>query len=318
MANDKVEQQLPSTTQHETLDAFLPRLRAYLATLPDVRLAYYQPGPGDEQLPLNGPDLARVVLVFTRNVSSEHIEKRVVKIRRHFAAPYSDLVEFMEIEKLEYREACEMAFNAHLAYGSVEAGERDRLYRYNVFLEWNASKRISGIKQDQPPSLQSAPDRPVWVVSVPRFITPIYRHLKMIEGHLRDLKRLTQMDLTEFSEDSSTKALAESYVLKSIQSAILVTMSVMHRKMRLSARDYRDLFLHLPVFGMTTRERAMKLAQCADIRDRLMFQYEDVSAVEVYENALMIIEVMQDFKTFMLDWLFEHYYSPSGELIQTE
>lgn len=318
MPNEKVEQRSPSATKQSTLEAFLPRLRAYLSTIPEVRLAYYQPGPSDEQLALSGPDQARVVLVFTRNVSSEHIDKRVVKIRKHFAAAYGHLVEIMEVEKLEYREACEIAFNAHLAYGSVEIGERDRLYRYNVFLEWNASKRISGMKQDQPPSMQATLDRPLWVVSVPRFITPIYRHLKMIEGHVRDLKRLTQAEISEFSENAATKSLAESYILKSIQSAILVTMSVMHRKMRLSARDYRDLFLHLPVFGMTTRERAMKLAQCADIRDRLMFQYEDVSAVEVYENALMIIEVMQDFKIFMLDWLFEHYYSPSGEPIQTE
>jgi len=318
MSNDKVEHQSPSTTKQSTLEAFLPRLRAYLSTIPEARLAYYQPGPSEEQLPLSGPDRARVVLVFTRNVSSEHIDKRVTKIRRHFASLDGDLVEFMEIEKLEYREACEIAFNAHLAYGSVDVGERDRLYRYNVFLEWNASKRISGMKQDQPPALQPTLDRPLWVVSVPRFITPIYRHLKMIEGHIRDLKRLTKSDITEFSDNAATKSLAESYILKSIQSAILVTMSVMHRKMRLSARDYRDLFLHMPVFGMTTRERAMKLAQCADVRDRLMFQYEEVSAVEVYENALMIIEVMQDFKTFMLDWLFEHYYGPSGELIQTE
>jgi len=318
MSNEKTEQQSPISTIQTTLEAFLPRLRAYLSTIPEVRLAYYQPGPSEEQLPLNGPDRARVVLVFTRNVSSEHIDKRVTKIHRHFTPLYADLVEFMEIEKLDYREACETAFNAHLAYGSVDIGERDRLYRYNVFLEWNASKRISGMKQDQPPAVSPAVDRPLWVVSVPRFITPIYRHLKMIEGHIRDLKRLTQADIGEFSENASTKSLAESYILKSIQSAILVTMSVMHRKMRLSARDYRDLFLHMPVFGMTTRERAMKLAQCADIRDRLMFQYEEVSAVEVFENALVIIEVMQDFKIFMLDWLFEHYYSPSGELIQTE
>lgn len=318
MSHEQIEQRSSSATTQSTLDAFLPRLRAYLSTIPEVRLAYYQPGPGDEQLSFSGPDRARVVLVFTRNVSSEHIDKRVAKIRKHFATAYGDLVEIMEIEKLEYREACEVAFNAHLAYGSVEVGERDRLYRYNMFLEWNASKRISGVKQDQPPALQQTLDRPLWVVSVQRFITPIYRHLKMIEGHLRDLKRLTQVDINEFSENPATKSLAESYILKSIQSAILVTMSVMHRKMRLSARDYRDLFLHLPVFGMTTRERAMKLAQCADIRDRLMFQYEDISAVEVYENALMIIEVMQDFKIFMLDWLFEHYYSASGELIQTE
>ena len=318
MPDHKVEQQTPTTAQQTSLEAFLPRVRAYLSTIPEVRLAYYQPGPGEERLALIGPDRARVVLVFTRNVSGEHIDKRVAKIRRHFDAAYADQVEFLEIEKMEYREACEIAFNAMLAYGSVETGERDRLYRYNVFLEWNASKRVSGIKQDLPPTLVPAIDRPLWVVSVPKFITPIHRHLKMIEAHVRDLKRLTQMTINEFSENPSTKSLAESYILKSIQSAILVTMSVMHRKMRLSARDYRDLFLHMPVFGMTNRDRAMKLAQCAEIRDRLMFQYEEVSAVEVYENALTIIEVMQDYKLFMLEWLFEHYYGPSGELIQTE
>ena len=318
MAKEHIEEQSAPVTKPVALDAFLPRLRTYLSTLPEVRLAYYQAGPSAEQLPLHGPDRPRVALVFTRNVSREHIDKRMTKIRRHFTAMFGDLVEFLEIEKIDYRDACEIAFNGQLAYGAMEIGERDRLYRYNVFLEWNASKRIAGSKQEQPPALAMGLDRSSWVVSVPRFITPIYRQLKMIEGHVRDLRRLAQMSINEFSEDAPTKSLAESYMLKSIQSAILVTMSIMHRKMRLAARDYRDLFLLMPVFGITTRERALRLAQCAEVRDRLMFQYDEVSAVEVYENAPRIVEAMQDFKTFMLDWLFEHFYGPSGELIQTE
>ncbi len=297
-------------------DALIPRMRAYLSSLPELRLAYFQPGPAEAQMPLAGPDTARVVLVFTRNVSGEHIEKRLGKIRKHFAG--NEAVEFLDIEHMDYREACEMAFNGQLVYGGTDTAERDRLYRYNVFLEWNASRRISGVKQEQPPQLAPSLDRPLWVVSIPKFITPIYRHLKMIESHLRELRRITQLDLSEFGHDTASKSLAESYILKSVQSAILITMSVMHRKMRLSARDYRDLFLHMPVFGLATRERAAKLSTCAEIRDRLMFQYEEVTAIEVYENARQIIEIMQDFKAFMLEWLFEHYYGPSGELIQTE
>jgi len=74
----------------------------------------------------------------------------------------------------------------------------------------------------------------------------------------------------------------------------------------------------MPVFGMTNRERANKLAKCAEIRDRLMFQYEEVSAVEVYQQAQDVIDTLTDYKTFMLGWLFEHYYAASGELIQSE
>ena len=125
-------------------------------------------------------------------------------------------------------------------------------------------------------------------------------------------------EINEFAQDTTQKSLAESYMLKSIQSTILITMSVMHRKMRLSARDYRDLFLLMPMYGITSRERAYKLARCADIRDRLMFQYEEVSADEVYQNAEEVCEIMRDFKAFMLDWLFENYYAPTGELIQSE
>ncbi len=211
-----------------------------------------------------------------------------------------------------------MAFNAQSIYGSIEMIERDRLYRYNVFLEWNAGKKLTGAKQDQPPSLTPAIDRPQWVISVPRFITPIYRHLKMIEAHLREMRRLLKMEMNDFTNDSTQKSLAESYILKSIQSAILISMSVMHRKMRLSARDYRDLFLLMPMYGITTRERAYKLARCADIRDRLMFQYDEVSPVEVYQNADEVCDILQDFKAFMLDWLFENYYAATGELIQSE
>ena len=317
--DDEMPQDIAVLDEHpERLGELMPRMRAYLMALPEVRLAYYQAGPTGEQLSLSEPERARVVLVFTRNVSSEHIEKRVAKIRRHFAPQLPEPMDFEDIEHLEHREACEIAFNSRLVYGSMEAAERDRLYRYSVFLEWNASKRISGIKQDIPPVLSASLDRPPWVVSVGRFVTPIYRHLKMIESHLRELERLTQLDVAEFTADTANKSLGESYILKGVQSAILITMSVMHRKMRLSARDYRDLFLHLPVFGITTRERAAKLVTCAEIRDRLMFQYDEVTGIEVYESALQIIDALHDFKSFMLEWLFENYYAPTGELLQTE
>lgn len=299
-------------------EAFLPRLRAYLTSVPEVRVAYFQPGPSEDQLTLAGPDRPRVVLNFSRSVSSEHAEKRVVRISRHFQASAPEGLEFFDVEKLDYREACEVAFNAHPVYGSMEVVERDRLYRYNVFLEWNAGKKVSGVKQDQPPVLLAALDRPMRVLNAERFITPLYRHLKLMEGHVRELKRLTAVDLETFSAESTTKSLAESYMLKAIQSTILITMSVMHRSMRLMARDYRDLFLLMPVFGMTNRERAAKLVRCAEMRDRLMFQYENVTAIEIYQQAQDVVETLQDFKLFMLEWVFEHYYGASGELIQSE
>ena len=132
------------------------------------------------------------------------------------------------------------------------------------------------------------------------------------------MRALGQMTVNAFSEDRAARAVAESCMLKSIQSAILVTISVIHRRMRLTARDYRDLFLHLPVFGLASRDRARKLVHCVEIRDRLLFEYDELTAAEVYENVLEVLEVMQDFKCYMLDWLFEHYYSASGELLQTE
>lgn len=180
-------------------------------------------------------------------------------------------VDFSDIERLDYREACEVAFNAHPIYTSLDTIERNRLYRYNAYLEWNAGRRISGMKQEQPPSMHPLLDRPLRLISIEKFIMPIYRHLKLIEGHLRELTRLSREDLHAFSADSTKKSPAESYMLKAIQSAILITMSVMHRSMRLAARDYRDLFLLMPVFGIASRERAGRMAKCADIRDKLMF-----------------------------------------------
>lgn len=313
-----IEQQFSQQTEQPKHDAFVLRLRAYLSAMPDVRLAFYQPGPQDESLCLAGPDHARVVLSFTRNVSSEHAGRRLAKVKRHFASSLGDSVEFCDIERLDYRDACEVAFNGQTIYGPPESVERDRMYRYNVFLEWNAGKKMTGVKQDTPPVLLPSLNRSLRVVEVERFITPIYRHLKLTESHLRELRALTRMGLNEFAADKSAKSLTESYMLKAIQSTILITMSVMHRTMRLAARDYRDLFLLMPVFGMSNRERASKLARCADIRDRLMFKYEEVTATEVYQQAQDVIETLADFKVFMLEWVFEHYYGASGELIQSE
>ncbi len=306
------------TLPRTATDGLVPRMRAYFTTLPEVRLAYYQPGPTEEHLPLAGPDQARVIVAFTRSISEPFVAKRLEKIRRHFKTLTQDAVEFLDIERVDYREACELAFNALPVYGMQESIERDRMYRYNVFLEWNAGRKMSGARQELPPVLAPPLERAPWVMRVDKFVTPIYRHLKHIEGHLRELRRLTSLELAVFTGEGAHKSLAESYILKGVQSAILITMSVMHRTRRLSARDYRDLFLHLPVFGMTHRERAAALAKAADIRDRLMFQYEDVTAVEVYQNAFEIIDTLADFKSFMLEWLFDHYYAPTGEFIQSE
>ena len=118
----------------------MPRLRAFFTTLPEVRLAYYQ-APLAGGVELTGPDLDRILIAFTRNVSSEHIDKRLAKMRKQFAGTADEHAEFLDLERIGYREACEVAFNAQSIYGSVEMIERDRLYRYNVFLEWNAGQK---------------------------------------------------------------------------------------------------------------------------------------------------------------------------------
>ncbi|MHB9129499.1 MAG: HepT-like ribonuclease domain-containing protein [Armatimonadota bacterium] len=321
MNQDQSQQQLqqePTFGLPPRIVEFLARLRAYLATLPDIRLAYYQPGPSAEQLVLTGPDRAQLIPVFMRSVSPELVKKRIAKIRRHFAPLVAGLVDFVDVESLNHRAACEIAFNAQVVYGSLEAVERDRLYRYNQFLDWNAGKKFSGTRQDQPPALTPPPHRPAEVVDIRAFVLPIYRHLKLIDRQLREMKQWTSMEMNAFTADTSNKTQAESVMLKGIQSSILITMSVIHRRIRLSARDYRDLFLLLPVYGITPRERAAKLAKCADIRDRLMFEYSEISAVEVYQHLFEVADTLRDFKGFMLEWLFDHYYSASGELINAE
>ncbi|HEY3415772.1 MAG TPA: HepT-like ribonuclease domain-containing protein [Armatimonadota bacterium] len=286
--------------------------------MPEVRLAYFQPIPPDEQLRLSGPDASRVIPVFTRSVSSEHIKKRLAKMRRYFTPLLAPPIEFVDIEHMDCREACEIAFNAEVIYGGTDIVERDRLYRYNTFLEWNSEKKYTGSRQDQPPALLPPLQQLHPVMSVQHFVTPIYRHLKMIEGHLREMRRVSAIDLNAFTTDSTLKPLAESVMLKGIQSAVLITISIMHRRMRLSARDFRDLFLLLPVLGMANRDLAGRLAKAADVRDRLIFQYAEVSAVEVYQHLFEITDTLHDFKLFMLNWLFEHYYGPTGELLQLE
>jgi uncharacterized protein YutE (UPF0331/DUF86 family) len=318
MSQDRVEHHLEELAAPVLLESLQPRLRALFMTMPDVRLAYVQPAPADTQLCLSGPDRTRVVICFARSVSGEHISKRLAKIRRHFKPLVGGDVEFCDIENLDYREACEVAFNAPAAYGSLEAIERDRLYRYNVFLEWNASKRVHGNKQDAPPVLTPPLDMPPAMLPVERFITPLYRQIKLLDNHLDELRRFAEMEPSAFVEDAALKSRAESLLLKSIQSAILVTMSVIHRTMRLAARDYRDLFLLLPLYGMMPRERASRLAKCTEMRDRLMFKYEEVTAVEVFQHLSETVDTLREYKTYMVEWLFDRYYGPTGELIQAD
>ena len=204
MSNDHIEQELSHSlaTTDAYLEDYLPRIRAYLMAMPEVRLAYFSPDR-TMTLRISGPDHSRVVMAFTRNVSSEHIDKRLGKIRRHFAALLPEDVDFQDIEKMDNREACEIAFNGQSLYGSMEMVEQDRLYRYNVFLEWNAGKKLSGMKQDQPPVLQPSFDQPLRIVTVDHFITPIYRHLKMIAVQVREMERLTSMELSDFSAENT-------------------------------------------------------------------------------------------------------------------
>jgi uncharacterized protein YutE (UPF0331/DUF86 family) len=267
---------------------------------------------------LAGPERARVIVVFARSVSAGFVQKRLRKLRKHFEPLVGDDVEFREIERLPRREACEVAFNARAMAGTTEQIERDRLYRYHAFLEWNAGKRMSGDAQDLPPAMLPSLERPFGAVPMGTFITPLYRQLKLMEGYLRDLRRLSDLPLQEFTADSAHRQAAEGAALKAVQGAIIITMSVVHRNMRLAARDYRDLFLRLPAYGMCNRERAARFAKCAEIRDRLIFRYDEVTDVDTHQFAGDVHDGLADFKAFMLEWLFEHYYGPSGELIAHE
>jgi uncharacterized protein YutE (UPF0331/DUF86 family) len=320
MTHDQIQHETPHASPEQLMrvEYALPKLRGMLASMPDVRLAYYQPREEEGMLALTGPDRSRVIIAFTRNVSGEHVKKRLIKIRRRFQSLLQDEVEFLDIAQLEYREACEIAFNAQPVYGSIEALERERLFRYHLFLEWNAGNKFTGAKQVQPPSLSLSFERPWGMTSVQRFLTPLYGGLKKIDDHVRELRRFAGMSFTEFSADHALKIKAETELMRAIQSAILITISVMHRKMRLYARDFRDLFLLMPAYGLASREQALELAKCADLRDRLMFQYDEVSAMEIYQFSFEAVEIMQRFKTFVLAWLFDHYYDVSGEIITRE
>ncbi|MEI8256769.1 MAG: hypothetical protein WCJ30_13925 [Deltaproteobacteria bacterium] len=64
--------------------------------------------------------------------------------------------------------------------------------------------------------------------------------MKLIEGYLRELRRLSDLPLQEFTADPAHRQAAEGAALKAVQGAIIITMSVVHRNMRLAARDYRE------------------------------------------------------------------------------
>ncbi len=57
MTHDQIEQPAQPTPQPANrIEILLPKLRAFFTTLPEVRLAYYQPAARQEQLSLTGPD----------------------------------------------------------------------------------------------------------------------------------------------------------------------------------------------------------------------------------------------------------------------
>jgi hypothetical protein len=299
---------LPSTAAPSSVPAWVPQLRAYLGNLPDVRLGYLS----------LAQERTRVCLAFSRAVSSAHVERRVATCQRHFVGAGHTPATFVDLDLLPYREACEVSLNARIVYGSPEAIERDRLQRYTLFLEWNASRRVHGEPLEVPPVFRPTVESLARATTPARFVTPIYRHLKLMAGHLRELGRLSRLSQTEFAADAELRTQAETLILKAMQSTILITLSLLHRNLRLEARDFRELFARLPAYGVLEPERAERLAICADIRDRLIFYCQSVSAAELFGYLTVVSTTLGDYQAFVLTWIFEHYYGASGELLADE
>ena len=78
-----------------------------------------------------------MIIAFTRNVSSEHIDKRLAKMRKQFVVSEQVPLEFVDIERIGYREACEVAFNAQSIYGSIETSSATACIAITSF--WNGT-----------------------------------------------------------------------------------------------------------------------------------------------------------------------------------
>lgn len=135
----------------------------------------------------------------------------------------------------------------------------------------------------------------------------IVDRFEIIENALNALRDLREMEYAEFAEAYFLRSAAERELQVAIQSALDIGDIIIAEETGTETYDYLDIFPTLAELGVLPAPFAAHFNRMAELRNILVYLYEDIDPAQMYET---MHEDLVDFDLFMQyvgTYLTDHY-----------
>ena len=124
----------------------------------------------------------------------------------------------------------------------------------------------------------------------------ILKRVEGIEAEIVELKRLGELEFTEFADGDGWK-LAQFHLHRALDGIFNISSHILSRIPGATATQYKEMAVKMGEYKLVPEEFAKtKLAEMAKYRNRLVHFYAQISAEELYR---IIQEDLGDFEIFL-------------------
>lgn len=121
--------------------------------------------------------------------------------------------------------------------------------------------------------------------------------LSQIEEAIKELERLSNLNIKEFTGSKNNYIIAEHYLRRSLEGILTIGSHFLSR-LGAKTKDYQEIILSLGKYGLIPKEFAEKNRNLAGYRNRLVHIYWEVTPEELYTVIKQHLEDIDKFCSY--------------------
>lgn len=131
----------------------------------------------------------------------------------------------------------------------------------------------------------------------------IEKQLQMLNKYLEILKQLSNMNLSQFTQDPRNYGSAERFLQLAIETTLNIGNHIIATHDFEAPQDYSDIFIILSKHNILPQHFAEELIHMARFRNRLVHIYWDIDPARVYKIIQTKLEDFKAFKRYILTFI---------------
>lgn len=131
----------------------------------------------------------------------------------------------------------------------------------------------------------------------------IDRKLLLIGKDLEDLANLSNLSEQEYLADRYNELLAERYIERIIGRMIDINFHLLTESGQPPPPDYYQSFTRLSELGVYERPFGEEIAKSAGLRNRIVHEYDEIDAVQVYRALKAAINDIPEYMRAVLSFV---------------